>query len=270
MPGPDRLRHGYAQSKWVAEWPVARAAARGLPLSVHRPSRIGADTGTGVRQSADCFASVCCSRHVPKPGRRRPGGGPSFDLVPVPVPVEPCAPSRGRAPPPARHRQPHLPHHRRRTPPAEHRRRRPAAHEGGVPDATRPRAERQRPVLSPPSRRLRPRRPRAPAKPIKPPVSAPATRMRSRSSIEYSPLSQVHRCSVRPQRPVEDLFFSRQRRARARVPDRLRTGTLSTCRRPGLDKFDLASHRARAPSATRAAAIWPGVVSARARNSRLR
>ena len=39
----DRFAHlqgGYAQSKWVAESLVRAAAARGLPVAIHRPGRL--------------------------------------------------------------------------------------------------------------------------------------------------------------------------------------------------------------------------------------
>ncbi|MFF4495324.1 amino acid adenylation domain-containing protein [Streptomyces sp. NPDC001546] len=81
LPGPERLRHGYAQSKWVAEALVAQAAARGLPVTVHRPTRISADTATGICQPADYFwllLGACAEA-----GLAPTADGPSFDLVPV-------------------------------------------------------------------------------------------------------------------------------------------------------------------------------------------
>ncbi|WP_407288203.1 non-ribosomal peptide synthetase [Streptomyces sp. BP-8] len=53
-PGPaDLLRQGYTQSKWVGEQIVWRAAAAGLPVTVHRPSRIAGDSRSGACQTDD-------------------------------------------------------------------------------------------------------------------------------------------------------------------------------------------------------------------------
>nr|WP_239149616.1 non-ribosomal peptide synthetase [Streptomyces sp. SID12501] len=49
----DGLRHGYAQSKWVAERLVEQARARGLTVSVYRPTRISGETETGACQTGD-------------------------------------------------------------------------------------------------------------------------------------------------------------------------------------------------------------------------
>ncbi|MFE1412136.1 amino acid adenylation domain-containing protein [Streptomyces sp. NPDC058746] len=84
LPGPGLLRHGYAQSKWAAEKLVAQAAGRGLPVTVHRPTRIAADTATGICQPADYFwllLKACAEAGLaPTEG---PGGELAFDLVPV-------------------------------------------------------------------------------------------------------------------------------------------------------------------------------------------
>ncbi|MFI2184141.1 amino acid adenylation domain-containing protein [Streptomyces sioyaensis] len=54
LPGPvDRLRQGYTQSKWVGEQLVWQAAAAGLPVTVHRPSRIAGDSRSGACQTDD-------------------------------------------------------------------------------------------------------------------------------------------------------------------------------------------------------------------------
>ncbi|WP_197363333.1 thioester reductase domain-containing protein, partial [Streptomyces clavuligerus] len=45
---PERLRTGYAQSKWVAEGLLRRAAARGLPVAVYRPYDISGPATGGV------------------------------------------------------------------------------------------------------------------------------------------------------------------------------------------------------------------------------
>ncbi|MEV7521239.1 amino acid adenylation domain-containing protein [Streptomyces sp. NPDC091371] len=84
LPGPGRLRHGYAQSKWAAEKLVAQAAERGLPVTVHRPTRIAADTATGICQPSDYFWLLlrACVEAGLAP-TEDPGGAVSFDLVPV-------------------------------------------------------------------------------------------------------------------------------------------------------------------------------------------
>jgi thioester reductase-like protein len=56
---PDDLRDvfgGYAQSKWVAEMMLERAAGAGLPVSVYRPGLIGGDGDTG-EANLDDFAA---------------------------------------------------------------------------------------------------------------------------------------------------------------------------------------------------------------------
>ncbi|KPI21933.1 thioester reductase domain protein, partial [Actinobacteria bacterium OK074] len=47
------LDRGYEQTKWVAERLVTAAGARGLPVSVYRPGRIGGDTTNGVGPKDD-------------------------------------------------------------------------------------------------------------------------------------------------------------------------------------------------------------------------
>ncbi|MCK9923358.1 amino acid adenylation domain-containing protein [Frankia sp. AgPm24] len=49
------LPNGYVASKWVAEGLVLAAARRGLPVSVHRPSRVCGDTLTGATSTDDAF-----------------------------------------------------------------------------------------------------------------------------------------------------------------------------------------------------------------------
>ncbi|WP_078871672.1 non-ribosomal peptide synthetase [Streptomyces caatingaensis] len=52
--GPaGQLRQGYTQSKWVGEQVVLKAAAAGLPVTVHRPSRIAGDSRSGACQTDD-------------------------------------------------------------------------------------------------------------------------------------------------------------------------------------------------------------------------
>ncbi|WP_412543044.1 SDR family oxidoreductase [Longispora sp. K20-0274] len=50
MPG-----NGYMQSKWVAEQLIKAAAARGLPVAIHRPGRVTGHSGTGAAGDADAF-----------------------------------------------------------------------------------------------------------------------------------------------------------------------------------------------------------------------
>ncbi|ASU58915.1 non-ribosomal peptide synthetase [Nocardiopsis dassonvillei] len=47
VPAEEVLPSGYVASKWVGEGLVRAAAERGLPVTVHRPGRIGGHSGTG-------------------------------------------------------------------------------------------------------------------------------------------------------------------------------------------------------------------------------
>ena len=51
LPSSERLRGGYAQSKWVAEKLVAIGQSRGLPVAVYRPVEISGHSETGVWQT---------------------------------------------------------------------------------------------------------------------------------------------------------------------------------------------------------------------------
>ncbi|MFD6989612.1 amino acid adenylation domain-containing protein [Streptomyces sp. NPDC059943] len=78
---PGALEHGYTQSKWAAERLVEAARARGLPVSVYRPTRITGDSTTGVCQTGDFMWLLL-------KGCLQAGVAPSdvdtaFDLVPV-------------------------------------------------------------------------------------------------------------------------------------------------------------------------------------------
>ncbi|MEU0957092.1 amino acid adenylation domain-containing protein [Streptomyces niveus] len=78
---PATLEHGYTQSKWAAEQLVEAARARGLPVSVYRPTRITGDSTTGVCQTGDFMWLLL-------KGCLQAGVAPSdvdtaFDLVPV-------------------------------------------------------------------------------------------------------------------------------------------------------------------------------------------
>ncbi|MDC0773368.1 non-ribosomal peptide synthetase [Streptomyces sp. HD] len=86
--GPDTpltpvegLMHGYTQSKWVAEQLVETARARGLPVTVYRPTRIAGDTSTGACQDAD-FLWLLLKGCV-QAGLAPVLPGVAFDLVPV-------------------------------------------------------------------------------------------------------------------------------------------------------------------------------------------
>jgi amino acid adenylation domain-containing protein/thioester reductase-like protein len=54
----EALAVGYAQSKWVAERLVRMAAARGVPVAVYRPGRIGADSAGGRGNPDDLLFRV--------------------------------------------------------------------------------------------------------------------------------------------------------------------------------------------------------------------
>jgi thioester reductase-like protein len=56
LPHVDRLALGYAQSKCVAESLVRHAAARGLPVRIHRPSLIVGDSQSGISNLDDLVA----------------------------------------------------------------------------------------------------------------------------------------------------------------------------------------------------------------------
>ncbi|WP_052685297.1 non-ribosomal peptide synthetase [Lentzea aerocolonigenes] len=49
------LPNGYVASKWVAEGLVLRAGERGVPVAVHRPSRIGGHSTTGAVSADDAL-----------------------------------------------------------------------------------------------------------------------------------------------------------------------------------------------------------------------
>jgi thioesterase domain-containing protein len=51
--GIERLANGYAQSKYVAEQLVRESAARGLPVTIHRPGRIAGDATHGAMNVTD-------------------------------------------------------------------------------------------------------------------------------------------------------------------------------------------------------------------------
>ncbi|WP_241014567.1 thioester reductase domain-containing protein [Burkholderia sp. Ac-20379] len=58
VPYHDYLATGYEQSKWVAEQLVAQASARGLPVTVYRPSRIVGHSSSGRMNLDDLFSRL--------------------------------------------------------------------------------------------------------------------------------------------------------------------------------------------------------------------
>nr|WP_062341270.1 thioester reductase domain-containing protein [Herbidospora sakaeratensis] len=55
---PTGLGGGYNQTKWVADRLAARARERGVPVSIHRPARIGGDSRTGWGNDGDYFSRL--------------------------------------------------------------------------------------------------------------------------------------------------------------------------------------------------------------------
>src|SRR5262249_9749503 len=58
LPYLDGLHLGYARSKCVAETLVRRAAERGLPVTIYRPSLISGDTRSGLSNTDDIVSRV--------------------------------------------------------------------------------------------------------------------------------------------------------------------------------------------------------------------
>ena len=58
VPVGERIPDGYTQSKWVAERLVWQAGERGLPVSVHRPARVGGDSRTGACNPDDYLSRL--------------------------------------------------------------------------------------------------------------------------------------------------------------------------------------------------------------------
>nr|WP_240929717.1 amino acid adenylation domain-containing protein [Streptomyces coryli] len=81
LPPPDGLQHGYAQSKWAAEALINQARERGLPVTVYRPTRISANSTTGICQEGDFFWLLLKS--CVEAGIAPTDAGLAFDLVPV-------------------------------------------------------------------------------------------------------------------------------------------------------------------------------------------
>ncbi|RII13800.1 Linear gramicidin synthase subunit D [Streptomyces sp. YIM 130001] len=85
LPPVTGLRHGYAQSKWAAESLVGQARARGLPVTVHRPTRVTGDTATGVCPDTDFLWLLLrtCAETGLAPEPTPDGADLAFDLVAV-------------------------------------------------------------------------------------------------------------------------------------------------------------------------------------------
>ncbi|OIK28384.1 non-ribosomal peptide synthetase [Streptomyces malaysiense] len=58
LPPHEGLRHGYQQSKWASERLLEQAAARGLPVTVHRLGRVTGPVRTGYVNEHDFLWSV--------------------------------------------------------------------------------------------------------------------------------------------------------------------------------------------------------------------
>lgn len=82
--GPCESTRGYDQSKWVAERLVQLAGARGLPVSVYRPGRIGSHSRTGVFNDGDFFVRLLA-------GCLRLGQAPDIELQENLLPVDEAA-----------------------------------------------------------------------------------------------------------------------------------------------------------------------------------
>ena len=54
----DGIHLGYAQSKAVSEGLVREAAARGLPVTIHRPGLVTGDTGSGISNLGDVTSAL--------------------------------------------------------------------------------------------------------------------------------------------------------------------------------------------------------------------
>ncbi|MDP9797648.1 amino acid adenylation domain-containing protein/thioester reductase-like protein [Catenuloplanes nepalensis] len=79
---PEQLAMGYTESKWVAEQVLARAAADGLPVSVHRPYEVSGDLVSGAWNLEN--ATCALFRLIVDLGLA-PDVDVTLDLVPVDV-----------------------------------------------------------------------------------------------------------------------------------------------------------------------------------------
>jgi thioester reductase-like protein len=58
LPDPARLHDPYSQTKWVADALVRTVAGAGVPVTVHRPARVGPDSRTGATNADDWFSRL--------------------------------------------------------------------------------------------------------------------------------------------------------------------------------------------------------------------
>jgi myxalamid-type nonribosomal peptide synthetase MxaA len=58
LPDVSRVHGAYTQTKWVADALVQAVAARGVPVTLHRPARVGPDSRTGASTHEDYFARM--------------------------------------------------------------------------------------------------------------------------------------------------------------------------------------------------------------------
>ena len=58
LPEAARVHDAYNQTKWVADTLVQAVAARGVPVTLHRPARVGPDYRTGASNADDYYARM--------------------------------------------------------------------------------------------------------------------------------------------------------------------------------------------------------------------
>ena len=58
LPDAARLHDPYSQTKWVADALVRTVADAGVPVTVHRPARVGPDSRTGATNADDWFSRM--------------------------------------------------------------------------------------------------------------------------------------------------------------------------------------------------------------------
>ncbi|CAL9609599.1 non-ribosomal peptide synthetase [Streptomyces sp. enrichment culture] len=77
--------YGYVRSKWVAEGILRIAGERGVPVAVHRPSRIAGDSVSGAVGGDDAFWHYvrACAELGARPAAGADGGGLRENMVPV-------------------------------------------------------------------------------------------------------------------------------------------------------------------------------------------
>ncbi|MEU7984146.1 amino acid adenylation domain-containing protein [Streptosporangium canum] len=79
LPDPGPLHLGYDQSKWVADRLAGAARRTGLPIAIHRPARVSADSRTGRSVAGDFLGRLfaTCARLGAVPDGER------LDMAPV-------------------------------------------------------------------------------------------------------------------------------------------------------------------------------------------